>query len=302
MMTADDLQAAGFSAAEIEKMVDENGNYDEENPTFDDDGNEVDDDDFDEGAESSTDDDQDEKDDDQDDDGDQDEGDAQEAAADTADKGTPAEAEEFKPYVAPALVEDYDEKIAEFATKKAALSEQLDNGDISLSDFIAQRDQLTKDETTLTTTQLIAETEIKRKSQEAAQTWENDQKEFFTKQTSKIYENKILSTALNTAVIDLAKDPANASKTGAWVLAEADKQVRELMGLKSEQGKPAPKGGNRKPNLELVPKTLGGLPAAADDENNADEFAGIKNLTGIEKEKAIARFTPEQEERYLRAN
>jgi hypothetical protein len=50
---------------------------------------------------------------------------------------------------------------------------------------------------------------------------------------------------------------------------------------------------------KIVPKTLGGLPAAAADSPGGGEFSHLDNLTGMELESAIARLPAEQAERYL---
>jgi len=50
---------------------------------------------------------------------------------------------------------------------------------------------------------------------------------------------------------------------------------------------------------ETPPKTLGGLPAAADDDPAADEFSALDKLTGMELEQALNKLTPAQADAYL---
>jgi hypothetical protein len=59
----------------------------------------------------------------------------------------------------------------------------------------------------------------------------------------------------------------------------------------------------RKPaaaDRSALPPTLAGVPAAA-DASVGSEFAHLDGLEGTALEKALARMTPDQQERYLGA-
>lgn len=65
----------------------------------------------------------------------------------------------------------------------------------------------------------------------------------------------------------------------------------------------APAAGTRKPaaaDRSALPPTLAGVPAAA-DASVGNEFAHLDGLEGTALEKALARMTPDQQERYLGA-
>lgn len=306
-MTAEELENAGFSAEEIAKMVGEDGTYDDENPDFDDDGNEItdlnadDDPNYNDGGDHK----------DEDAAAPSQVADQQKEGAEVGaeDDGVAAaidetgESRQTQNFVAPELVEDFDERMKQFAVDKKELREKLNNGDIELDDYEAQKDALLSEENDMRTKQAIATSYFELREKEAKQTWDNEQKEFFDASANKIYESKLLSAALNAAVIDLAKDPKNANRTGAWVLAEADKQVRKEMGIatQAETKQPTPKDRPRKPDLSVVPKTLANLPAAADDENTGGrEFAYLDKLDWQQREAAIAKMTADQADRYAR--
>lgn len=95
-------------------------------------------------------------------------------------------------------------------------------------------------------------------------------------------------------------------KASKWALKQAHEtmQRRHSKAPAAGDGKdPAGDGKERgkprgKPDLSGIPPSLGKAPIAA-DANIADEFAHLEGLTGAALEKAVARLTPEQADRYL---
>ena len=49
------------------------------------------------------------------------------------------------------------------------------------------------------------------------------------------------------------------------------------------------------------PRTLANLPQAGVEAEGQGEFSHLENLSGLALEKALARMTPDQQERYLTA-
>lgn len=115
--------------------------------------------------------------------------------------------------------------------------------------------------------------------------------------------------ALDSWVQRLLQKPENADKPGTWFLKEAHKKVMVEFDIAP---KSAPKAAEtvvdakkvaqktvRTPNLSAIPPTLGGLPAAASaDSGDGGEFAHLDNLTGYDQEKAVARLTQAQRDRW----
>ena len=184
-------------------------------------------------------------------------------------------------------VENYDEKMA-------ALDSQFEDGDLAIADYNKQRDELVR-------TQLKSEIATEQSAQIDKQIWRR-QIDDFIDEHKEYGTSRLLHAALDAAVIALGEDPANNSKPGAWYLKEAHRQVQAEFGRAAAvvDDKGAGKPVVRKPDLTLVPETLGHAPAA-DSGEKASEFDNIDKLDGIEYEKAVARMTEDQRTRYLAA-
>lgn len=112
---------------------------------------------------------------------------------------------------------------------------------------------------------------------------------------------KVFGAEANEA--GMSDDGLKASK---WALRQAHETMQRRHGKapvaadgKDPAGDGKEKGKPRgKPDLSGIPPSLGKAPIAA-DANIADEFAHLEGLTGAALEKAVARMTPEQADRYL---
>lgn len=229
------------------------------------------------------------------------------AAAENKDESGKPELREFQAELAVNLVENYDQKMKDIGDKRNDLAAKLKTGEIELEDYLVQDRTLQTEETDLRIQQSTAENNQHQNLKIAEQRWMWQQEQFFEAEKNSIYKDPIIESALNTAVKNLASDPANVNRSGMWFLTEGDRLVRERFNL----GKPPAddKGGaddkgkgkdaSRKPNLTEVPPTLGNLPAAESSETGADEFAHLDKLSGMDLEQALARLTPEQTDRYL---
>jgi hypothetical protein len=217
---------------------------------------------------------------------------------------------EFVPQSNARPVENYKERIDKFAADKAELRSKLSDGDIDIEQYETAKDAITAQETELKLEQRDYENAVKRDQDTQRQKWEWEQEQFFEAEENKSYKDKgLLGTALNAAlnskVIELAKDPANSKRSGSWFLQEADRQVRDAMGLTkvpAKQEKQEKQEKSRKPDLSGIPKTLGNLPAAEQMETGTTEFSYLDKLEGIALEQALATISrdPAKEQRYLR--
>lgn len=112
-----------------------------------------------------------------------------------------------------------------------------------------------------------------------------------------------LMAAFDTNLKALAADPANAEKDARWFLSEANRRTREDLGLgqaKTPAPAPTPKPASaRGVDKDLIPPTLSNVPQSAAPTIEGDEFAHLANLSGVELERAVAKMTPEQQERWL---
>jgi hypothetical protein len=107
----------------------------------------------------------------------------------------------------------------------------------------------------------------------------------------KMSDADILAAAHRKVLVEFdVPAAAGASNTGK----DAQNSGKNVSGTK----KVAEKQG-RAPNLSNIPPTLGGIPAAAtSDGQDGGEFAHLETLSGMDFERAIARLSPEQRDRY----
>jgi hypothetical protein len=106
-----------------------------------------------------------------------------------------------------------------------------------------------------------------------------------------------LMAAYNHHLKALGSNPANEDKTGTWFLKEADRLTREDLGIKPAPpalAKPA-----RGVDRSAIPPTLSRVPPSADSAISGDEFSHLSSLDGAALEKAIAKMTNEELDRYL---
>lgn len=231
-----------------------------------------------------------------------------------------ASAPDFSPRLTAQEVADFDTKISEITTAKAALAEQFEAGDMKHSEYMAKRDELVTQEIELRTRKANADFVAENNANTGQQRWEWEQDRFF--EDHAIYrEDPMMHAALDAAVKGLAsaKDDAgklvNDGKSLKWFLDEAHRQVSKRFRLEEVDaggdGKPekganpvvdAKKGKSRageKPDLKKVPRTIGNLPAAESSEASESEFDKLDKLTGMEYENALAAMSEAQQQRYL---
>lgn len=107
--------------------------------------------------------------------------------------------------------------------------------------------------------------------------------------------------AFNAHLKALAADQKNGNRDARWFLSEADRLVREDLGLKPLQ-KSAGKASSGV-DMSEIPPTLRGVPAAGGNAIQADEFAELDRLAEgndpIAYERAMAALTDKQRDRYL---
>lgn len=155
----------------------------------------------------------------------------------------------------------------------------------------------------------IFEQANQQNAMQAAQAeWTRSEAKIFTdaKAEGLDYKGKpALLAAFNHNLKALGNDPANENRDAPWFLTEAHKRTKADLGITGAAPAPAPAAPTPpapKPkgvDLSQVPPTLGRVPPAADPTVAGDEFAHLSTLTGGDLEKAVAKMTPEQQERWL---
>lgn len=213
------------------------------------------------------------------------------AGEDGAEDGDAEEegSEHFVPKYHAAPVEDYEQKMAD-------LDQKFEDGDLQLKEYNQQRDALVR-------SQLKAEISSEQQEQIESQLWMREVSDFMDDHPE-YKSSKMRNVALDATVKEIAADPANADKTYKWFLREAHKKVVEEFGgtAKPPANDNKPPVNSRKPDLSGVPKSLAHLPAAElPDTGSVDEFAHLDRMTGLELEKAVARLSESERERYRAA-
>jgi hypothetical protein len=209
------------------------------------------------------------------------------------------------------LPSDYDEQLGALKQEFANLAEQFKQGDIDFEEYQAATDQLADRRDALTSLRTKAEISREMQEQSAEQEWQWTIRRFVAKtaREEKIdyQSDEAKRNDLDAFVKVLAANPANAKKDGDWFLNEAHRRVKALHGIAetpAQKSSPPSKPDapvSRRPRLEAVPKTLASVPGSDGPGDIGDEFADIDKLDGVALERAIARMSPQQREKYARA-
>lgn len=197
-------------------------------------------------------------------------------------------------------VDGYDDKMAAFKGQKVDLRKQLNDGELSLDEYDAKKDEIGAQEQELREQKLKADIASEQNAQNAEDRWKWDQERFFGEEKNAIYKDDIIMSAYDKAVRNLGNDEANGNRSGQWFLNEADRIVREKFNIGAPVvNKDTPP---RKPDLSVVPKTLANLPAAEIAETGqVGEFDHLDKLVGVDLEIAVSRLSDGERDRYRRS-
>jgi hypothetical protein len=217
------------------------------------------------------------------------------------------EDDKFSPTYLAQLPSDYDAQLNALKQELSTLAEKFKQGDIDFEEYQASTDQLADRRDALTS--LRTKSEISREMQEqgAEQEWQWTIRRFVAKiaRDEKIdyQSDEAMRNDLDAFVRVLAAHPDNAKRDGDWFLNEAHRRVKALHGIDQKISPPSKQetAASRRPKLEAVPKTLAMVPGSDGPGDIGDEFADIDKLDGVALERAIARMSPQQREKYARA-
>jgi hypothetical protein len=223
------------------------------------------------------------------------------------------------------LPDDFDAQVKALADKELNLKQQFKAGEIEFDDFEQARSDLLVQREQLTIAKTKAEISQEMNAQTAEQLWVHAVNEFMS-DTAKLSgaaggidyrEDTQKASDLDGFVRSLAARSEHAHQSMAWFLTEAHKRVLALHGIaiktpvdqttdsdsaakppvKSVDRKPP----DRKPPLDIAPKTLAMIPGGEGPGDVDGEFADVLALEGLAYEQAIARMSSTERERFLRA-
>ena len=213
----------------------------------------------------------------------------------------------FVPQYAVEVPADAAEQIKALKAEDAEAFKKLIDGEMEPDDYQAIKDRteaaIDDLKTKAMTAAIFQQANAQATEQAAAQEWkraENAAMNTFKAEGIDYRGKPALLAAYNTTLKSLAEDAKNASRDAPWFLAEAHRLTKAELGIVSAP-KPTPKPGDRRNPLADVeiPPTLRGAPAAATSAIDTDEFSHMRGLGGIELERAVAKLTPDQLDRYL---
>lgn len=237
------------------------------------------------------------------------------AEQDAANVETTQAVEELPPADAP-FVPQYSAEVPADAAEqiKALRAEESDaftklmDGEITSDEYKAVRERVevqTDDlKTKALTASIFEQANTQAAEQNARAEWSKAETQAFAAFKAEGIDYKAkpaLLAAYNTNLKALGADPKNEHRDAAWFLTEANRLTKEDLGFVSIANtakKPVPTAPNRVDRQE-IPPTLRNVPVAATGAVNADEFAHMRNLDGLELERAHAKLTNDQRDRWM---
>lgn len=227
------------------------------------------------------------------------------AAAATTEEVDPAaattEAQQTAPILIAPVVEDAAGKLAEIETKKDALLNSFDDGDITAKEYQKQLDTLLKEERGVEMAQFEAGIAAKMEQQRLQNDWNATCNSFVA--THAVYkDNPRLYKALDAEVRELAAKPETAQWTGQQFLDEAHKNLKTAFGFAETAGtKPADQQRQQRPDL---PPNLAKVPAADVQDTNGGRFAVLDRLANTDYEayeETLNKMSQAERDAYLAA-
>lgn len=216
-------------------------------------------------------------------------------------------------YVAPS-VEDYDSKLSAAEARKDEAFKKMMEGELSDSEYREIEKSVSAEIRRLDRDMAKAEISEEMNQQAAKNAWHEyvqAQVDGEKKVGIDLAGNQDLMNELDRTVKLIARqvqeDPSMvkhlaATKPGAlitnvdkWILSESLSIVKARHKLDAA---PAARK-SREPDLTGVPPTLSKVPVAAEASTGGDEFAYLSSLKGAEYEKALAKLSADQLDRYM---
>lgn len=222
--------------------------------------------------------------------------------------------------------ENYDAQVKALEERKAEATQKYKANEMELDEMLAEHAKVDAERRKLDDAKLKADISAEQQEQYGAQQWKWECSRFIREvmkhEGIDYKQNNGLYAALDAEVIVLGNDDKNKDWTGRQFLEAAHERVKAQFGLaakpKPDTGPDADKerraadeAAKKKAELERqqradanrqkLPKGVSGLPAAGAGESaNEGEFAHLDGLSNMEYENAVARLTPEQQDRWAR--
>lgn len=217
------------------------------------------------------------------------------AAVPVVETPAPAAAAIPPPVAIPSAPQDFD-------AAKNALRDKYDDGNLSLDEYLEQRDALTREAATFEQTKAAAEqANAAREAAIAA----NDPHSFqnladgWVKRNAEFMANGLRHKAMQEAIDQVGQQ--NPNLTPAQIIAEAERVAFDAFGWKAPPSQAEAAANalkNRQPTAN-IPQTLGGAPNAGVEITGRSSFSDLDNGSIIDMERAVATMSPAELEKYL---
>lgn len=203
---------------------------------------------------------------------------------------------------------DVGDQIKALNKDRASLLSKFTAGELNEEEFAQQDADLQEKRDALIKATTKAEVAAEMTEQQAAQAYSSTLKSFFAEQKKAGFDyhdetNKAALQHLDARVKALGELYEDNPEGWRELLAEAHAMTAKKFDIKAaakpqRQEQQERTRQNRMPDLSAVPPTVARAPAAADPAARGDEFAYLDNLDGLALEKAVAKLSPEQAERW----
>lgn len=242
-------------------------------------------------------------------------GDAGEGEAAPAAATTQPAADRVEPLYQAQAGANIDAQLKELAQARRDARRKYEEGELTEDDYDAELDRIEQERDKANSARIRAEVSADMTTQQLTREYQKTVVSFFddVKKSGFDYKadaNKGAMAYLDKTIKALAQTAEGEEGPELWreILSNAHMLTSakfKIFAAKQAAGDGAAKGGkaaevarSRAPDLSNVPPTVGRGPSAGTPSVNADEFSHMNGLSGIALERAVARLTPDQQERW----
>lgn len=200
---------------------------------------------------------------------------------------------------------DADARLAVIATQKNDLMAQVDEGEITIKEYQAELDKLSKEERTIERAVDKAQLAVEMRQQQEVNSWLQQVQDFTNKAQPEYSTSKVRWMALDAFVKEIGSNPANSNLSGAQILAEAHKRVVEDLGDAPAKAKTATADGKQAPlkgSKAEAPKTLASVPAAQMNDMENSKWSALDRLSNSDPlayEDKLMKLSEAERDEYL---
>lgn len=208
-----------------------------------------------------------------------------------------------------------DAQLKELAQARRDARRKYEEGELTEDDYDAELDRIEQERDKANSARIRAEVSADMTAQQLTRAYQTTVGNFFddVKKAGFDYKaeaNKGAMQYLDKTIKALAQTSEGEEGPELWREILSNAHMLTAAKFKIATGKPDPKpdtgkGGkaaevarSRTPDLSNVPPTVGRGPSAGTPSVNSDEFSHLDGLSGIALERAVARLTPDQQERW----